>query len=426
MFSNAIGKSISSSSTDYTARLRSFSPNARHYLLFVFLTTLNAGIYGVIFNLYILRLGFREDFLGLILSLTSVMIGLFAIPSAMICDRFGRKNTLLLSSAIQVFSLIFLYTTTLESLLALFSITYGISSSLYLVVGAAFLVENSSPYERMHLFSVYYVVYTVAILVGNMVGGVLPDVLAATLAIEPSGAPVLRWTLYVSIGVVAFAFIPLLFIKEKKMATNGFAGQLLLLGSVFQSKTIRNMLFVYCIYGAGWGLALPYFNVYFSDILGASTSQIGVIFTISQLVMMFGYFLVPLVTERLGKVRTVTLVQVLSIPFLLLFTVTSSVLIAAFGFTMRYLLMNMANPVLNSFKLEIARKEEHAVVNSLTWMACYTFVGIGNFAGGLMLAGGNYTLPFHLTCVLYGVTAVLYLALFRGIEKRQIAMAVNP
>lgn len=407
----------------YGDRLRSFSPNARHYLLFVFLTTINAGIYGVIFNLYILRLGFHEDFLGFILSLMSLMIGLFAIPSAMVCDRIGRKNTLLLSSGIQAFSLVFLYTTTSEALLALFSITYGISSSLYLVVGAAFLVENSSPYERMHLFSVYYVIYTVAILAGNLAGGVLPDVLAATLASDPSGACAFRWTLYVSIAVVAFAFIPLLFIREGNARANGISGQLSLLGSVFGSKDIRNMLFVYCIYGAGWGLALPYFNVYFSDVLGAGTSQIGLIFTITQLAMMLGYFSVPLVTERLGKVRTVTLVQALSIPFLLLFTVASSVIVAALGFAMRYMLMNMANPVLNSFKLEIARKEQHAVVNSLTWMACYTFVGIGNYAGGLMMAGGNYTLPFHITCVLYGATAVLYFALFRGVEGRPGAKA---
>jgi predicted MFS family arabinose efflux permease len=242
---------------------------------------------------------------------------------------------------------------------------------------------------------------------------------------DPSGTLAFRLTLYASVGVIAFAFIPLRFIEEKKVMTNGLSGQLSLLGSVFQSKDIRNMLFVYCIYGAGWGLALPYFNVYFSDILGASTSQIGLIFTLSQLVMMFGYFSVPIFTERMGKVRMAALVQALSIPFLFLFTVTSSIVIAAFGFIMRYLLMNMANPVLNSFKLEIARKDQHAVVNSLTWMACYTFVGIGNYVGGLMLAGGHYALPFQLTCVLYGVTAVLYLVLFQGIEKRRKALAVS-
>lgn len=415
---DTIGKSVSSSWTDYAARMKSFSHNARRYLFFVFLTTLNAGIYGVIFNLYILRLGFHEDFLGLILSLTSTMIGLFAIPSALVCDRIGRKNTLLLSSAIQVLSLLFLYSTTSESLLAFFSITYGISSSMYLVVGAAFLVENSSPYERMHLFSYYYVIYTIAILMGNMIGGVLPDVLSRTLLSGPQGALAFRLTLYLSIVAAVIAFIPLLSIKERKAEQNSLSGQLSLLGSVFRSKAIRDMLLIYCIYGAGWGLALPYFNVYFSSVLGASTSQIGAIFTLSQLIMAFGYFLVPLFTNRLGKVRTVTLVQLLSIPFLLLFTLTSSVIVASFGFIMRYLLMNMANPVLNSFKLEIARGEEHAVVNSLTWMACYTFVGIGNYAGGAMMAAGHDTMPFHLTCVLYGITALLYYPLFIGIERR--------
>jgi hypothetical protein len=37
-------------------------------------------------------------------------------------------------------------------LLALFSIVYEISMALGLVAGGIFLVENSGPYERMHLF----------------------------------------------------------------------------------------------------------------------------------------------------------------------------------------------------------------------------------------------------------------------------------
>jgi MFS family permease len=92
-------------SSSYAAKVMRFSFNARMYLLFVFLTTLNLGIYGVIFNLYILRLGFGEDLLGLILSSASTATGLFAIPAAFICDRLGRKRTLLLSSVLSVLSI---------------------------------------------------------------------------------------------------------------------------------------------------------------------------------------------------------------------------------------------------------------------------------------------------------------------------------
>ena len=58
MSSNDIEKGSENASGGYIDRLRSFKPNVRLYLLFVLLTTFNVGIYSVIFNLYILRLGF--------------------------------------------------------------------------------------------------------------------------------------------------------------------------------------------------------------------------------------------------------------------------------------------------------------------------------------------------------------------------------
>ena len=152
----------------YASKLRRFNPNARKYLLFVFLTTLNAGIYGVIFNLYILRLGFGEDFLGLILSISATSTGLFSIPAAFVCDRLGRKRTLLLSSVLSAISLFFLYNTTTPELLVLFSLASGMASALGLVTGSTFLLENSTKEERMYLFSMSSLIYTFSLLSGNM------------------------------------------------------------------------------------------------------------------------------------------------------------------------------------------------------------------------------------------------------------------
>ncbi|HOV51659.1 MAG TPA: MFS transporter [Methanothrix sp.] len=412
---------LSVTSCDYLARLKSFSHNARQYLLFVFLTTLNQGIYGVIFNLYILSLGFREDFLGLILSLSSASIGLFAIPAALICDCLGRKNTLLLSSVLYTLSLIFLYNSTSRELLAISSIAYGVALALSLVTGGTFLVENSTAYERMHLFSMYYIIYTVSILSGNMVGGFLPGMLADILSFEPEGAMSYRLTLYVSLAATIISLLPLSYIKEKSYPKNANMSHLKVYKSIFQSKTACRMIFIFCLYGIGWGVSLPYFNVYFDTILGADTSQIGIIFSASQLTMVIGYFLVPMLTEKLGKIKLASIVQVLSIPFLLMFTFTSSVLVAALGYVMRWLLMNMANPILNSFKLEIVSNEQRTIMNSLTWMACYTFVGIGTYAGGLLMARGQNAMPFLITSVFYGITAILYYVYFNEVERRQNA-----
>jgi len=144
MLSDSAPKKMHSDQGGYLSKLKCIGFNARMYLLFVFLTTLNVGIYGVIFNLYILRLGFPENFLGMILSLSSVSLGVFAMPAALVCDRLGRKKTLLLSSLLLTLSLIFLYNTTSEELLIVFSIAYGVSMALSLVTGGTFLVENST------------------------------------------------------------------------------------------------------------------------------------------------------------------------------------------------------------------------------------------------------------------------------------------
>jgi predicted MFS family arabinose efflux permease len=111
------------------------------------------------------------------------------------------------------------------------------------------------------------------------------------------------------------------------------------------------------------------------------------------------------------------MVQILSIPFLLIFTFSSSLPLAAFGYVMRYMLMNMANPILNSFKLEIVSAEQRSIINSVMWMACYTFVGIGTYAGGLMMAGGRNSMPFLVTGIFYALTAVLYYVFFNEVEK---------
>lgn len=169
------------STDNYFSRIKEFTPNARMFLTYVFLISLNLGVYKVIFNLYILRLGYTEDFLGLILSLTSIATGVFSIPAAMICDRIGRKRTLLLSCLMLTISLVFLYNTEMKELLMFFSILYGASSALSIVTGSTFMLENSKPLERMHLFSMYQLLYTGATMAGNLVGGAFPAILARCL-----------------------------------------------------------------------------------------------------------------------------------------------------------------------------------------------------------------------------------------------------
>ncbi len=412
-------KNVLASTNGYISRIKDFSPNARMFLTYVFLISLNLGVYKVIFNLYVLRLGYTEDFLGLILSLTSIATGIFSIPAAMICDMIGRKRTLLLSCILLVMSLIFLYNTTIKELLILFSVLYGASSSLNIVTGSTFMLENSKPFERMHLFSMYQVLYTAATMAGNIIGGVFPAILAKITVLDASGSLAYRITLLLSLMTIMMSFLPLLKIQERKTAAPKYKSSHVF-RTLLRSELVLMMILVYSFYGMGWGLALPYFNVYLDTIMGAGSEEIGVIFSLGEIFMMFALLFLPGLTERFGKIKVASAVQLLSIPFLLIFISTSWLWIAGLAYIMRSTFMNLANPILNNFKLEIVAEEQRASMNSITWMTCYVFVGIGTFISGQMLAYGNYRLPFMLTCVMYAAAAILYYARFDKIEKQRI------
>ncbi|ETA67217.1 arabinose efflux permease family protein [Methanolobus tindarius DSM 2278] len=409
-------KKAKQSTGNYFSRIKEFTPNARMFLTYVFLISLNLGVYKVIFNLYILRLGYSEDFLGMILSLTSIATGVFSIPAAMICDRIGRKRTLLLSCLLLTISLVFLYNTTVKELLMFFSILYGASSALNIVTGSTFMLENSKPYERMHLFSMYQLFYTAATMAGNLVGGAFPAMLAKVTEMDASGSLAYRITLMLSLVTIMVSFLPLLKIKEEKAVVHQ-KRRSYIFSSLLRSENVLKMIIVYTFFGLGWGLALPYFNVYLDVILNAGSDEIGIVFSLAEILMMIALLFLPAFTECFGKIRVASMVQILSIPFLMLFISTPILPLVGFAYVMRSTLMNLANPILNNFKLEIVSEEERATMNSIAWMTCYVFVGVGTYAGGYILASGNYRLPFIITCGMYAAAAILNYVFFDKFER---------
>lgn len=409
-------------SQDYKSKIKSFSFNARLFLVSIFLISLSIGIYEVIFNLYILKLGFKEDFLGFILSLVSISTGLFSIPASIICDKIGRKNTLVLSSFLLLVSFIFLFTTTSQIVLSISSVLYGISTALKVVTSSTFMIENSSASERMHLFSMYHLFYTVAVMVGNFVGGFFPGFIINQININPTGAEAYRLSLYISLFAVLISLVPLIFIKEKKLTIKHeklFSNLI----SALNMKIIQQLMIINALIGIGWGLALPYFNVYFDIVFNATAAQIGIIFSISQIARSLFLVPIPILTEKFGKIKVIAITQLFSIPMILLFVFTPSLTFAAVGYIMRTAIMNMSNPVISNFNMEIVEPEHRATVNSLTWMSCYTFVGISTYVSGLIMAKGYYKSPFLITCVVYIIASVLYYVFFEKVEKSHNSVA---
>src|SRR5699024_5849598 len=116
------------------------------------------------------------------------------------------------------------------------------------------------------------------------------------------------------------------------------------------------------------GLVIPYLNLYFADRFDASTSVIGIIIALGQGATAVAMFIGPMVVKRLGEVRAVVILQLLSLPFLLLTAFTTNLLLASIGFLFRQALMNAGNPIQSSLMMAKVDDSMKGLANSVNQM----------------------------------------------------------
>jgi MFS family permease len=83
---------------EYLEHFKHFQRNARLFLINNVLTGITAGILLVLYNLYLVSLGYHADFVGLVLFTGTLGAGLAIFPAGACIDRFSGKNILILSS----------------------------------------------------------------------------------------------------------------------------------------------------------------------------------------------------------------------------------------------------------------------------------------------------------------------------------------
>ena len=84
----------------YYAKTREFSRNANLYVLHVIGMDMIHGSFTVLFNLYLLALGFDIRFIGLRLMIGFIGTAITALPAGMVSDRIGRKASFILGDGV--------------------------------------------------------------------------------------------------------------------------------------------------------------------------------------------------------------------------------------------------------------------------------------------------------------------------------------
>src|SRR5256714_10063359 len=83
---------------EYAWQFGRFQRNARLYLINNALSGMTAGILLVLYNLYLISLGYGPDFVGLVLFVGTIGAGIAIFPAGLCVDRFSGKTLLIWSN----------------------------------------------------------------------------------------------------------------------------------------------------------------------------------------------------------------------------------------------------------------------------------------------------------------------------------------
>ncbi|MFH1336011.1 MAG: MFS transporter [Candidatus Zixiibacteriota bacterium] len=408
---------------DYWGHLKLFSGNARLFLIGIFFLGLNLSIFSLLLNLYFKELGFTEDLIGEILSMTAWGMTIISIPAALIIPKFQVRKILITSVLlVGIFSLLQAGLTERSGLL-LVSLVLGMASSIARVAAAPFLMQNSTPKERTYLFSLHFGTYLVAAIIGSFGGGYLPQLFTHVAATK---AVAFRYSLFLSSGLSLLSLIPFILITAEKKSIKRLEPKSPWNWKFLTERSI--LLFKIClpffILGLGAGLVIPFLNLYFKERFLLRANTIGIFFALLQVFMLGGILAGPLLSKKIGMIKTIVGTQLSSIPFMLTLAFTYRLPLAVCSFLFRGALMNMSQPIFTNFAMEKVKVEEQTLTNAFIMLSWSLSWAISANLGGRLIKVYSFTLPLLITVGLYIISSILFYFFFSSEADKEMGKAV--
>jgi MFS family permease len=400
----------------YWNQISAFQWNARMYLVNTIIFGAALGVRRLLFNFFVLSLGYDEALLGTLITINNLTALLAALPMGYLADRLGRKKSLIGSGLLICLSMIIMVILPSAGMFMLTNFIMGLGMSMSSVTMGPFLMENSGDKERTYLFSFSSGLNTAAGFIGNWLGGYLPGWTGAYLHVDAVSSSAYATAMIIIAIVSALGIIPLVLFKDNHLRP-GERSSIASMGYIKDhawqfSKLVIPML----ITSIGAGLIMPFMNVFFRNVYFRSDSQIGTLFAWGSLAMGIGLLMAPALADKIGKIQLVVITQGLSIPFLFLLGFSPWYWLSALAYFFRLVLMNMSSPVYQTFVMEEVEPQARATVASLVSMASSFGWAFSPMLSGWIQVEYGFKPAFAITLIIYIFSIYFYWRFFlRGI-----------
>ena len=406
----------------YLRTIRHFNRDIRLYLFASGLVgfCLFSGIYSLLFNLYLLRLGYGPAFVGQVNAVGGLAFALSSLPSSFLGSRWGNRRTMILGLSLAIVGHALLSQAEFVPKIHQQSFILSTNSlgllgiSLYIVNGYPYLMEVSSAAQRHHVFSLQAALFPLAGFAGSLVGGFLPGGFAGLLQLSLDHPTPYRHTLLVASLLLTPGVFALVATgqqtRERHEDTPTDASPLPL-------KLILLLSFIAFLYTAGEGAVRTFLNVYLDDALNASTALIGTLAASGQLLAIPAALMMPFLVRRFGSTRTFNGAVLCSALILVPLALIPHWGIAGLCLMGTMCLAGIRRPAFTVFQQEMMPlRWRTAMAGAAATMTGFGYAGV-SLGGGYMIEAVGYRALFLMAGCLTASGAAIFWLCFRHCDN---------
>ena len=416
--------------------LRAFNPQARiFFAVIVGLSLVVDGLYSVLLNLYLLRLEYGIEFIGLVNAVSLLTFGLASLPAGILGSRLSTTGLMKFGVFVSLVGGLLLPMAEWlppgwreAGLVATPALMFG-GFAFFFVNGAPFLINVVDDAYKNHAFALKAAHWSLAGFAGSLIGGLLPGAIAGMNNWTLNDPEPFRTTFALATVVLALSAALSLRLrplpprakptsqesaKDRDRGRNGWASSILML---IVAMTVIRLFQV-----AGSATAMVYFNVYMDQHLAESTALIGTMAAIGRLTGVPTALLTPFLVQRWGNVRVVIGASMVATLCLIPMALVEHWLAASFGYIGAISMMSVRYTAFVVYMLDLVPRAQQSVMAGSGEAAAGLSFAMMALGGGLLLTAFTFRDLFLLGALVSFIgTVAFWLYVLATKPKRKLA-----
>ena len=397
---------------EYWVAIRIFNRDTRLFLVAGAIHAMAiVGIYGVVLNLYLVRMGYGIEFIGLINAAGLLSFAIFSIPAGYVAQRWGIRRTMIASLGIGVVAMGLMPLADLlpEAIrggwLATGNVLAALGTAAFHVTMMPYLMASTGPEERRQAFSVRWALFYVGSFAGSILGGVLPPATAFVTQTSLQDPQPYRYALFVGGALLVGALWAVSRAREMRATAAAIATTK---GQKFPLGILAIFAVAVFLWATAEGAAQAFFNVYLDTRLDVTTFQIGIIIAIARIAGIPASLAAPDIARRIGNGQTAALASLGAAVSLIPLALVQHWAAAGAAFVAVNISVGILAPASYLFMFALVAERWRLTIASISIGA-----GVAGFAaialgGGFMIARLDYPIFFLTSAAITAVGVLLF------------------